>query len=164
MTIFIHRTPQLFLTQSGVVPQLYVPGRFFTLLLATMPPPLTSSVAPVECFLIHDGMSLPKTTYQELMIRVRREAAETQPPGMCLRRRKTMIIHHYGRICWDCTIASLSCENHMGETVHNFYIMLAGVGCRRRVIINAAGLPMLPSGMLHLLCLQQQGHRRPLHQ
>ena len=72
--------------------------------------PLTSCAVPVECFLIHDGVPLPKTTFRSELIRLRREAVEAQPPDLGYirdrkyldRRCRGMIEIMYGRMCWDC--------------------------------------------------------------
>ena len=69
-----------------------------------------STVAPVECFLIHDDIPLPKTTFQSEMIRLREEAAAmaqlhmgmSQNPKYLDRRCRQLIYQQYGRICSHC--------------------------------------------------------------
>ena len=78
-------------------------------------PRMVSTVANVDCFVIHDGMTIPATTYKSEMIRLRGEARRrllNSPPGWLPRResdpnyveRRCMKLIHtqYGRICWHC--------------------------------------------------------------
>ena len=71
-------------------------------LLATMP--LQSTVAEVECYVIHDGIPLPKTTFHSEMLRLQSEDGGDYR-GWLERYGAEFadyITKNYGRKCWHC--------------------------------------------------------------
>ena len=70
---------------------------------------LASIVAEVECYVIHDGIRLPKSTFQSELLRLQREegfvgvfAAEFGPEMENATEAIEFICKHYGRSCWHC--------------------------------------------------------------
>ena len=70
--------------------------------------PLALTVAEVECYIIHDGFKLPKTTFHSELVRLRREeglvGAFAAGPEMekFAAEATEFICKNYGRSCWHC--------------------------------------------------------------
>ena len=68
--------------------------------------PLESTVAEIQCYVIHDGIPLPKSTFHTEMLRLQSEDGEDYPGWLWLElfggERADYIVKHWGRICWHC--------------------------------------------------------------
>ena len=65
---------------------------------------LPETVAEVECYVIHDGIPLPKTTFQSEMLRLQSEEGGNYP-GWLERYGAEFadyVTKAYGRKCWHC--------------------------------------------------------------
>ena len=63
-------------------------------------------MAEIQCYVIHDGIPLPKSTFHTEMLRLQSEDGEDYPGWLWLElfggERADYIVKHWGRICWHC--------------------------------------------------------------